>query len=42
MPLYEYKCDACQHQLEVLQKMSDEPIKHCPACQKEALRKVIS
>lgn len=42
MPLYEYHCDACEHEFEALQKMSDEPLVHCPACDEEALRKLVS
>jgi len=32
MPIYAYKCDACGHAKDVLQKMSDDPIIDCPAC----------
>ena len=32
MPLYEYRCDACQHVFEVIQKFSDAPIAVCPVC----------
>ncbi len=32
MPIYAYKCDACGHAKDVLQKMSDDPISECPAC----------
>jgi putative FmdB family regulatory protein len=32
MPLYEYRCDACNHQFEVIQKFSDAPIAVCPSC----------
>jgi len=42
MPIYEYKCTECDHQLEKLQKMSDDPLKECPECGKEALQKLIS
>jgi putative FmdB family regulatory protein len=42
MPLYEYRCDTCEHQFEALQKMSDEPLLHCPACDDAALRKLVS
>lgn len=42
MPIYEYQCDACGHTLEALQKLSDDPLKECPACQKAALKKLIS
>ena len=42
MPLYEYRCDECGHQLETLQKFSDPPLRECPACQQAALRKMVS
>lgn len=42
MPIYEYECADCEHQMEVLQKMSDDPLKDCPACSKPALAKKIS
>ncbi|WP_416546361.1 FmdB family zinc ribbon protein [Limnohabitans sp. DCL3] len=32
MPIYAYKCDACGHAKDVLQKMSDEPLTDCPVC----------
>ena len=42
MPIYEYKCEHCSHQLEILQKISDEPVKTCPECGKDTLRKMVS
>jgi len=42
MPIYEYQCQACGHQLEALQKMSDEPLRDCPNCGQSALSKQIS
>jgi len=42
MPLYEYRCDACEHEFEALQKISDEPLKHCPDCEQPQLRKLVS
>ena len=42
MPIYEYECGACHHQMEVLQKMSDPAQTLCPACGKETLQKKIS
>lgn len=42
MPIYEYACDACGHELEALQSISDEPLADCPECGKPALRKRIS
>ena len=32
MPVYEYRCTACNHQFELRQKFSDPPADHCPKC----------
>ena len=32
MPLYEYQCQSCKKQLEIMQKISDPPKKKCPEC----------
>ncbi len=42
MPIYEYRCEACGHQLEIMQKMSDDALRDCPACDKPTLKKLIS
>lgn len=42
MPIYEYRCEACGHQKEVLQKMSDAPLTTCPACGKDSFNKLLS
>ena len=42
MPIYEYECKACGHQMEALHKMSDAPLTDCPVCQKSELQKLIS
>ncbi len=42
MPIYEYRCQQCDHELEKLQRMSDAPLLDCPACRKPALKKLIS
>ena len=42
MPIYEYRCGACGHQLEALQKMSDGPLRKCPECGKSQLRRLVS
>lgn len=42
MPIYEYRCTSCGHELEALQKLSDAPLTVCPACQKSDLRKRVS
>lgn len=33
MPNYDYQCAQCGHQEEILQKMTDAPLKTCPQCQ---------
>lgn len=42
MPFYEYQCSSCQHHVEVLQKISDAPLRKCPDCGKQALKRLIS
>ena len=42
MPIYEYRCAACGHELEALQKLRDAPLTECPACHKSELRKRVS
>ena len=42
MPFYEYECSACKHHTEVLQKISDTPLKKCPNCGKQTLKRLIS
>lgn len=32
MPIYAYKCSACGHAKDVLQKISDDLLTDCPAC----------
>ena len=40
MPTYEYQCDACEHNFDEFQAMSDKPLKKCPKCGKAKLRRV--
>jgi putative FmdB family regulatory protein len=42
MPIYEYRCQNCQREIEVMQKMSDDALVHCDACGKDTLTKLIS
>lgn len=42
MPIYEYQCDACGHQLEALQRINDPLLKTCPECRQDRLRKRVS
>jgi putative FmdB family regulatory protein len=40
MPTYEYQCDACDHNFDEFQSMSEKPLKKCPKCGKPKLRRV--
>lgn len=42
MPIYEYRCNLCGHELEALQKLSDPPLTGCPSCNAEGLVKLVS
>lgn len=42
MPTYSYKCDSCEHQFDIIQKMSDDKLTTCPECEKESLVKIIT
>lgn len=41
MPTYDYVCDACEHAFEEFQTMSAKPLKKCPECGKQKLRRLI-
>ncbi|MEA5445995.1 zinc ribbon domain-containing protein [Gammaproteobacteria bacterium AB-CW1] len=42
MPIYEYRCQACGHELEALQKMSEDPLTRCPECEQDSLNRLVS
>jgi putative FmdB family regulatory protein len=42
MPTYEYQCTACGEKFELFQSISAKPVKKCPACGKNAARRLIS
>ena len=42
MPIYEYRCGNCGHEVEALQKLSDPALTECPACKAAALTKLVS
>ena len=42
MPIYEYVCSSCSHELEALQKFSDPALTQCPSCGTDKLTKKIS
>ncbi|MDR2900920.1 MAG: FmdB family transcriptional regulator [Treponema sp.] len=41
MPTYEYECKTCGHRFDAFQSMQDDPLKICPECGKEELRRLI-
>ena len=42
MPTYDYICNDCEKMYEYFQSMSDAPIRECPECKEDSLRRVIS
>ncbi len=42
MPIYEYRCSSCGEELEARQRLSDSPLKTCPACHADTLVKLMS
>jgi putative FmdB family regulatory protein len=42
MPIYAYRCDACGHAKDVLQKISDPVLTTCPSCGAEAFKKQVT
>lgn len=42
MPFYEYECTNCKFYVEILQKISEPPMRKCPSCKKQALKRLVS
>lgn len=42
MPVYVYRCDNCGIEIERHRSYHDKPLKRCPECSKNSLKKVIS
>jgi len=42
MPIYEYRCQSCGHELEKLQRMSDPVLTDCPDCSQPELKRLVS
>lgn len=40
MPTYDYECNACGHQMELFQKITDSPVRKCPSCGKNKLNRL--
>lgn len=42
MPIYEYRCQGCGHELEALQKFDEGPLRKCPECGALKLKRLVS
>lgn len=42
MPIFDYQCQACGHEFETIQKISDDALTDCPQCGKPELKKMVS
>lgn len=42
MPIYAYRCSACGHAKDVLQKIADPVLTTCPACGAETFQKQLT
>lgn len=42
MPIYAYKCESCGHAKDMLQKISDAPLRDCPACGQSTFAKQLT
>ena len=42
MPIYEYACGRCDHEFEVDQRITDEPVRTCPECRSRKVKRLIS
>lgn len=41
MPTYDYRCENCEHEWELFQRITAKPIRKCPECGKLKARRVI-
>lgn len=41
MPTYDYRCENCKHEMAAFQSIKEDPLKTCPACGQDALRRLI-
>ena len=42
MPIYEYRCDRCDHEFEREQRITADPVKTCPECKSRRVKRLIS
>ena len=41
MPTYDYECNKCGHTFDAFQSMSDKPLRKCPECNQNGLKRLI-
>ena len=41
MPTYQYRCQKCNHNFEIEQRISEDPLQQCPDCRNNSLKRVI-
>jgi len=41
MPTYEYQCEACGHEFELFQSMTDSVKRKCPKCKELKLKRLV-
>lgn len=41
MPTYDYKCRECGYRFEEMQSMNADPLKTCPECNTDSLRRLL-
>lgn len=41
MPIYTYRCNNCEHQFDIRQRMSDDPLTVCPNCD-GSIRRIVT
>ena len=42
MPIFDYRCDACGHSFDILQRLGADPLTDCPECGEAQLKKLLS
>jgi len=42
VPIYEYRCNACGHEFERWQKITENPVRTCPRCRKRKVERLLS
>lgn len=42
MPIYEYQCQGCHHEYDLIQKINEQPLKKCPNCSEDKAIRLVS